>query len=159
MSMRFALVALLMFCLPAYAAEFKPYPSAKITLEQWQSYYDEVRSSFGETLLVVEAQSLEIYRDEESGMQFAFTRPEHPAHPAWITRQPVEAEKSINLRTIGYFAGDELSFAKLFTRYLELNEKMMQEIHAESGDDSAETADEKNDVKNSPGTIENPVGP
>ena len=55
-------------------------------------------------------------------MNYAFTTKGHPAHPAWITRQVVESEDTVDIKQIGYFAGDEEPFAKLFQQYLELND-------------------------------------
>ena len=41
---------LLLVSAPAVVAvEFAPFPEARITAEQWEAYYDDVRQSFGAT--------------------------------------------------------------------------------------------------------------
>lgn len=52
----------------------------------------------------------------------------HPAHPAWIARKPEQCGDSIFIGQIGYFAGAEPPFAKLFREYLALNEKLKEDL-------------------------------
>jgi hypothetical protein len=61
-------------------------------------------------------------------MSWAFTTPGHPAHPAWVTRQPVEDQRGVQIRQIGYFAGNEPEFAKMFKAYLALNDQMREQF-------------------------------
>lgn len=114
-----------------YAAEYMPYPEAKVTKEQWQSYAEEVSREFQASERRYPDQRLTTYSDDASRMSFAFTMPGHPAHPAWITRQVVEANGSIDLRQIGYFAGEEESFAELSRQYQELTQRTRQQFQRE----------------------------
>ena len=99
------------------AATYNPYEDSKITLEQWQDYYDTVQSEFGETREEVTGAMLVLFEDTSSSTYFAFTLPEHPAHPAWITRKLVERDGDVSMEQIGYFAGDEEPFSELFQDY------------------------------------------
>ncbi len=124
------IIAILFVCcvVAAPAQEFKPHPRAKITTQQWELYFDEVKSKHRATERQFPSEHLVVYDDLSSGMSWAFTVPGHPAHPAWVTRQPVTDSVGVNVRQIGYFAGDEPEFAKLFKAYLALNEKMREEV-------------------------------
>ena len=67
-----------------------------------------------------------------SGLSYAFTKAGHPAHPAWVTRQVVEANGTIDMVQIGYFAGKEESFAVLFQQYQQLNNQIREKFGANS---------------------------
>jgi hypothetical protein len=64
-----------------------------------------------------------IFFDKQTGMSYAFTTKGHSAHPSWITRQPQENRGNISIAQIGYFAGSESEFAKLFRAYKEMTDK------------------------------------
>ena len=110
--------------LAAGAQEFRPHPQARITPAQWQAYFDEVKAKHGGTEQRFAAEHLVLYNDSKSLMSWAFTTPGHPAHPAWITRQPVTDGNQVKIRQIGFYAGDEEAFRKLFATYLVLTSKM-----------------------------------
>jgi hypothetical protein len=112
----------------AQAQEFKPYPRANITEAQWQAYFDEVREKHGATVQDIEDQKLLVYTDKATSTIYGFTKPGHAAHPAWIARKPEQRGDAIFIGQIGYFAGAEPAFAKLFREYLALNEKMKEDI-------------------------------
>ena len=123
-----ALSASLALAVCATAQEFKPYPTAHITEAQWQSYFDEVRTNYGATVQDIDDQKLLVYTDTATTTIYGFTKPGHPAHPAWITRKPEQRGDSVYIGQIGYFAGAEPPFAELFREYLALNEKMKEDI-------------------------------
>ena len=112
----------------AQAQEFKPYPRANITEAQWQAYFDEVREKHGATVQDIEDQKLLVYTDAATSTIYGFTKPGHPAHPAWIARKLEQRGDSLQVGQIGYFAGAEPPFAKLFREYIALNEKMKEDI-------------------------------
>jgi hypothetical protein len=124
-------LALLLFCSPVYAANYKPYPDAQITTEQWQEYYDTVVAEFGDTRDEIPEARLVLFADEATSTFYAFTLAEHPAHPAWITRKLVEQDGAISMQQIGYFAGEEQAFADLFDDYLALFDQVQSDIAAE----------------------------
>ena len=119
---RLAIVACAAFA--AGAQEFRPHPQARITAGQWQAYFDEVKAKHGATEQQFQAENLVLYNDSKSLMSWAFTTPGHPAHPAWVTRQPVTDGDQVKIRQIGFYAGDEAAFRKLFATYLVLTSKM-----------------------------------
>ena len=45
---------------------------------------------------------------------------------AWVTRQPVTDGNNVKIRQIGFYAGDEQAFRKLFATYLMLTSKVQE---------------------------------
>ena len=113
---------------PAAGQEFQPYPAPQITAEQFASYAELVRQNFGATAEVVREEKVIVFSDMRTRTFWVFTTKDHPAHPAWITRQMVEASGQVNVRQIGYFAGSEPAFAKLFRSYQERNTQLMEDV-------------------------------
>jgi len=122
------LVVLIGLHAAAIAQEFKPFPTAKITVEQWESYLATVKAKFHATEKAFPEQLLTVFTDSATHTQYAFTTKGHPAHPAWITRQIVNVTGDVNIRQTGFFAGSEVAFAELFRAYLELNTRMRQQL-------------------------------
>lgn len=121
----------------AQAQEFKPFPRANITEAQWQRYFDEVREKHGASAQDLDDQKLLVYTDGTTSTVYGFTKPGHPAHPAWIARKPEQRGDSIYVGQIGYFAGAEPPFAKLFKEYLALNEKLKEEMKRRQAEGAA----------------------
>jgi hypothetical protein len=115
----------------ASAQEFKPYPRAKVTFEQWQAYLEEVSSKHAVTRQEAPAEHFVGFNNPMTQTMYTFTAPGHPAHPAWITRQVMQDGTSINVRQIGYFAGDEAPFARLYQDFQALNDRLRQDIRRE----------------------------
>jgi hypothetical protein len=113
---------------PALAQEFQPYPSPKITVEQWKSYAAQVRQNFEPTAEVLKGKNLIAFSDMRSRTFYIFTTKDHPAHPAWITRLMIEEGGQVHVRQIGYFAGSEEEFAKLFRDYQQRNEQLQEDV-------------------------------
>jgi hypothetical protein len=113
---------------PVIAQEYQPYPSPRITPEQWAKYADEVRQLHGDSLEVFKDKKLFAFSDLRTRTFWIFTMDDHPAHPAWITRQMYEEGGVVRIRQIGYFAGSEEEFAKLFREYQERNEQLKEEV-------------------------------
>ena len=112
----------------ARAQEYQPYPSPKITVEQWQRYLATVHLAHERSMTVYDDEHVVVFSDADARTFYIFTSKEHPAHPAWITRQLVEEDGQVKVRQIGYFAGDEEPFAQFFRFYLERNEKLRQDV-------------------------------
>jgi hypothetical protein len=117
------------------AATYKPYEDSKITLEQWQDYFDSVLSEFGETKLEVSDAMLVFFEDASSSTYYAFTLSEHPAHPAWVTRKLVDRDGDVSMELIGYYAGDEEPFSELFQDYTELSYQIQSDLEAQKETD------------------------
>jgi len=113
---------------PALAQEYQPYPSPQITPEQWAKYGETVRQHHGATLEHFKDRKLIAFSDQRTRIFWVFTLKGHPAHPAWITRQMYEEDGQVRVRQIGYFAGSETEFAKLFREYQERNEELKEDV-------------------------------
>jgi hypothetical protein len=113
---------------PALAQEYQPYPAPKITVEQWKTYATQVRQNLESTAEVLKGMNLISFSDMRSRTFYIFTTKDHPAHPAWITRQMFEEDGQVHVRQIGYFAGSEEEFAKLFRDYQERNEQLKEDV-------------------------------
>ena len=112
----------------AFAQEYQPYPSPQVTPEQWAKYGESVRQSHGDSVEVFKDKDLVAFSDLRTRTFWLFTTKGHPAHPAWITRQMYEEDGQVRVRQIGYFAGKEEEFAKLFSEYLKRNEELKDDV-------------------------------
>lgn len=127
--MRSLLVTLcLAACPPAWAQEFQPYPTPQITREQWAQYAEQIRQTHLASAEILAGQNQVAFSDMRTRTFWIFTTKDHPAHPAWITRQMVEEGGQVHVRQIGYFAGSEPEFAKLFRFYQERNAQLMEDV-------------------------------
>jgi hypothetical protein len=113
---------------PATAQDFQPYPAPQITVEQWASYAELVRQNYGATAEVLKQEDVIVFSDMRTRTFWVFTTKDHPAHPAWIVRQMYEEGGQVNVRQIGYFAGSEPAFAKMFRSYQERNAQLMEDV-------------------------------
>lgn len=114
------------------AVEIEPFPQAKITVEQWQEYFSDVSNEFGDTKRIFEEQNLVVFSNDQLRANIAFTTENHAAHPAWVTRYVTQNNDSVNIAQIGYFAGEEAPFAKLFNEYAKLNDKVKENLKLEN---------------------------
>jgi len=112
----------------ALAQEFQPYPEPKVTPEQYAAYANQVRQTFGFTADVVREDNIIVFSDERARTFWVFTTRDNPAHPAWITRQMVEEGGQVQVRQVGYYAGSEAAFAKLFRAFQERNAKLLEDV-------------------------------
>jgi hypothetical protein len=112
----------------AGAQEFKPHPQAEISVEQWQAYFNEVSSKHGGDMKDLDAEKLVVFFDRSTATAYAFTKPGHPAYPAWVTRRVQEKDGKIGVSQIGYFAGNKEEFGKLFRAYQRLNDRMREDL-------------------------------
>lgn len=87
-----------------------------------------MRQNYGSTAEILKGQHLIAFSDLRTRTFYIFTTKDHPAHPAWITRQMVEEGGQVNVRQIGYFAGSEAEFDKLFREYQGRNEQLMEDV-------------------------------
>lgn len=121
-------IAGVLFAAAAAAQAFQPYPTAQISAEQFAHYAEQVRQGYGATAEVIREEKVIVFSDLRTRTFWVFTTRDHPAHPAWITRQMVEENGQVNVRQIGYFAGSEPEFAKLFRSYQERNAQLMEDV-------------------------------
>jgi hypothetical protein len=123
-----AALALGLAATPALAQEYQPYPTPKITVDQWARYAEEVRQNHQSTADIIKDENVIVFSDPDTRTFWIFTTKDHPAHPAWVTRQLVEEGGLVRVRQIGYFAGDEKAFAKLFREYQERSEQLAEDV-------------------------------
>ncbi|HET8691636.1 MAG TPA: hypothetical protein VFM30_05860 [Steroidobacteraceae bacterium] len=121
------LIALLVAA-PLSAQEYQPYPQPKVTIEQWQAYLNSVREYLEPTAEIYKDKHIVAFQNPDTRTFYIFTTKDHPAHPAWVTRQLVEQDGQVKVRQIGYYAGNEQAFDKLFREYLQRNEELMKEV-------------------------------
>jgi hypothetical protein len=112
----------------ALAQELQPYPAPQITVEQWAKYAEEVRQLHEASAQIYKDKQLVVFSDPRTRTFWVFTLKDHPAHPAWITRQMFEDGGQVRVRQIGYFAGSEPEFAKLFREYQDRNEQLREDV-------------------------------
>ena len=112
----------------ATAQEFQPYPAPRISAKQWADYAESVRRAHEPSVEILSGQDLVAFTDPNTRTFYIFTTKDHPAHPAWITRQLFEEGGEVRVRQIGYFAGSEPEFAKLFADYQKRNTQLMEDV-------------------------------
>jgi hypothetical protein len=128
MRLHLVAVALWLMASPALAQEYHPYPTPSITPEQLAKYGEQVRQNHGATAEIFKDKKLVAFSDQSTRTFWIFTLKDHPAHPACITRQLYEEGGQVRVRQIGYFAGSEDEFAKLFHEYQQRNELLKEEV-------------------------------
>jgi hypothetical protein len=110
----------------ALSQEFEPYPNAHITMDQWRTYYAEVAKKYHSHSVDLPKEHLVVFFNDPEYTLYAFTTPGHAAYPAWISQRGVGVDGRIDAQQIGYFAGLEEPFAKLFQDYADLIDKRRQ---------------------------------
>jgi hypothetical protein len=128
MKLHLVTVALWLMASPVLAQEYQPYPTPRITPEQWAKYGEAVQQKHGATAEIFKDKNLVAFSDPRTRTFWIFTLKDHPAHPAWITRQLYEEGGLVRVRQIGYFAGSEEEFAKLFHEYQQRNELLKEDV-------------------------------
>ncbi len=123
-----ALLAALAFAAPALAQEWQPYPQPKITVEQWKAYLATVREYLEASAEIYKDKGIVVFSNPDTRTFYIFTTRDHPAHPAWISRQLVEEKGQVNVRQIGFYAGNAEAFDKMFREYLQRNEELVNEV-------------------------------
>lgn len=123
-------IALILVHCMVCAQEFMPYPRAAITEAQWNTYLQDVEAKHASSKQVLAEHNLVLFHDSQTGTSYAFTQPNHPAHPAWVTRTIVRKGAQFHVQQVGYFAGDEPAFAALFKAYQQTNAKMIEDMNS-----------------------------
>jgi hypothetical protein len=128
----FALAFAFGFLAPACAwgQQFRPFKEPKITQVQWHDYYQEVSSKFSKTMRDLGSENLQLFFNDETFVTYTFTKPGHPAHPAWITRLVVAAADKVTISQLGFYAGSESEYEKLFDSFNALNERLKNSLTA-----------------------------
>ena len=122
------LLILIAFATLAWAIDVKPYPTADITADQWNNYHELVSKNLASSRRAYDSHKLEVFSDEKTRASIAFTMPGHEAHPCWVTRYVTEENGEVSLSVIGYFAGNEEAFKKLFYQYEAMAEQTRKQF-------------------------------
>jgi hypothetical protein len=112
----------------ADAQQFRPFTEPRITEAQWQVYYSEISTKFAKTLRDMGNENLQLFFNEATFVTYTFTKPGHPAHPAWITRLVVAAGEKVTVSQHGYYAGSEIEFEKFSDSFKALNERLKNSL-------------------------------
>ena len=123
------ILALILLSLPVFAFQVEPYESLNITEAEFNQYHTAISKELAASHRSYPNHFLEVFSDESTRATIAFTLPRHPAHPAWVTRQVVMSEQGVHVAVIGYFAGNEAEFAKLFRQYRAMAEQTQREFN------------------------------
>jgi hypothetical protein len=125
-----SIIIIAMFLLAsASGQEYQPYPGARITKSQWQSYFDQGKGKLASTEMHPSANLVQFNSPDTF---YVFTEPGHPAHPAWVTQQIVTMEGGLGMRQVGYYAGEESAFATLFQAYRARIAKVREDFNRRS---------------------------
>ena len=120
-----------------HAQEYAPYKEAAITLHQWETYHNAVQACCQSTRREYKDRGLVTYAKDEGRLGYTFTLENHPAHPACVTREVIPGP-DIQMRLIGYYAGNEDEFAKLYESYDQLTNQMVKMIRARTNAQKAQ---------------------
>lgn len=97
----------------AFAQAPPRFPKAKITYEEWRTYFNEVANK-PSARRNVSGDEFVVDIPDEYAVYF-FTTPKHPAHPAVIRRLAVAGEGGkIGIQTTAHYAGNRLALDKWF---------------------------------------------
>ena len=88
--------------------EARRFPGARITKQQWQTFFDEMRYK-RDAMVVREASLTRVFVSREAAV-YLFTAKSHPAHPAAVRRALVSHHGKLYVHTSGYYAGDREAF-------------------------------------------------
>jgi hypothetical protein len=113
----------------AKAQAYQPYPDARVSTAQWQTYFNEVTSKHNSSRKDAALQRMVTFVNERTNTHYSFTKPDHPAHPSWVTRKFEEIDGHVTVSQVGYFAGSETEFARLFQEFVELNKTIKGELN------------------------------
>jgi hypothetical protein len=108
----------------AQAQAFRPFKESRISDVQWQEYHLLVSVKFASSLRDLEKDHLQMYFDSATGVTYTFTKPSHPAHPAWVSRIIVVVDGNYAASQAGFYAGSQNEYHLLYASISEMNERL-----------------------------------
>jgi hypothetical protein len=114
----------------AQAQVFRPFKESRITETQWREYHEGVVAKLGSTLRDLEKDHLQMYFDGSTGITYTFTKPAHPAHPAWVSRIIVVVDGKYAANQAGFYAGSMGEFNLFYAGIAEMNERLRKGLSA-----------------------------
>src|SRR5690242_15955521 len=115
------LLALLSFVATAGAEEGRRFPQDHITVEDWNTYFAEVKALPGVTVRESDLQTT--IADPKTNTIYAFTTAKNPAHPGIVIRRAIQTKEGVALNRVGYYAGDGNAFLGWWHAFDALDEK------------------------------------
>lgn len=113
----------------AWAGAIDPYAHGKVTPAQWQTYYKQVSTDSAAVQHAIPDEKLVTFSNDQAGRQYVFTQPGNPAHPAALAREIDVQDAKVSVKEVGYFAGDEAEFNKLFSAFSEHNRRFVADAN------------------------------
>jgi hypothetical protein len=113
-----------------HAQLFRPFPETNINQAQWDDYFYEVRQKHALGARDLESEKLQMFFNAQTQVVYTFTKPGHPAHPAWISRLIVSVDKKLALSVVGYYAGSQTEYQRLFDQYMRTSEQLRDALAA-----------------------------
>jgi hypothetical protein len=127
----FACASWFVFSGDANAQLFRPYKEPRITEAQWSEYYQEVSTKFAKSLRELNSENLQMFFNDATFVTYTFTKPGHPAHPAWVTRLVVAAADKVTVSQHGFYAGSQHEYETFADSFKVLNERLKKSLSAE----------------------------
>ena len=116
---------------PAQAPVQPRFPQAQISMEQWQSYLDEVKAIPGVACAEAASHQFKCNSAAQQTM-WVFTLKGHPAHPAvsrgvMVMRPATQANQAatVGIDRSGYFAGKEDAFRSWMREFDALDQQQI----------------------------------
>jgi hypothetical protein len=117
-------VACFVCCQSAHAQAFRPFKESRISAVQWQEYFSLVSAKLASSSRDLEKDHLQMYFDGATGVTYTFTKPSHPAHPAWVSRMIVVVDGNYAASQAGFYAGSQNEYHLLYATIAEMNERL-----------------------------------
>jgi hypothetical protein len=108
----------------AQAQAFRPFQESRISAVQWQEYFSLISVKFASSMRDLEKDHLQMYFDGATGVTYTFTKPSHPAHPAWVSRMIVMVDGHYAASQAGFYAGSQNEYHLLYASIAEMNERL-----------------------------------
>jgi hypothetical protein len=128
-----AVMAIMLSAAIAQSLSYKAFPQPKITPEQWQSFFAEIKAKPGiENVSRPETPDVVSLADRKEQIMYYFTNG-GAAHPALMIEKVVQNGNQVDIETTGYFAGAEEPFARWFRAFQDRAAKIRESFKAGRG--------------------------
>jgi len=124
----FTTIMLVLFSSPIFAVEVSPYKEPRVSVEEWNNYHKAIFKELEKWRKAYKLIDLEIFNDGVTRSSIGFTMSGHDAHPSWVTRYVEMTDGSVYIKVVGYYAGDEKAYRKLFQHYQELANQAQKDL-------------------------------
>jgi hypothetical protein len=137
---------------PSAADEGRRFPDEHITVEDWNTYFAEVKALPDVTINESDQQTT-IMQQKPSVVIYSFTTPNNPAHPGIVIRRLVMTKEGYGMKRVGYYAGSREAFARWWSAFGALDAKIRDQIAASSSNPGRTETPDVQVRKNADGTF------